>query len=340
MQKQRGFTLVELVVTVGVVAVLLSLLAPLYQAMMSSQDLAYVEKHKVYNKNIGDALLSHAKTYSAVGALPTPYTGASYTKTVYNDADVTTAGIALSQALTQGGVPPNEINDDGTTGANVRVFQVVTGLTKQVPLYVQSGPLATVTYQYGAIYMTSCQKLDSSCNPTPATGVPGSSTAMTSANYSTWKTIGTDHAAHTLSTLPIQRDMLATTAQRLDKLRDSFLSYFRAAQITAAAGDATNFYPTDSTSLGGQNPATNQSCRDGWYSLSTSGILAKINLSSSEYGKTAWGGDIQYCRDYDATGTEAPNASPHSAALRIRSSVSSGSAPDSVVSGNNLVLTF
>ncbi len=340
MKKQSGFTLVELVITVGVIAVLMVLLTPLYEGVISSQQFAYVQKSKLDSQRIGDAFLNYARNTSALGALPTPYTGGGYNKTIYNSGDATAAGIALSQVLTQQGVSPNEINDDGTTGAAVRVYQVVTGLTQQVPLYVQSGPLATLTYQYGAIYMTECMKADTTCNPTPATGVPGTSATLTSANYTTWKSTGTDHAAHIVSSLPIQKEMLTTTAQRLDKLRDSFLSFFRAAQITAAAGDATNYYPTDSTSLGGQNPATNQGCRDGWYSLATSGILAKINLSSSEYGSTAWGGAIEYCRDYDATGTQLPNAPPHSAALRIRAGVSTGAAPDAVVTGNNLVLTF
>lgn len=340
MRTQRGFTLVELVITVAIIGTLMVILAPLATAMMSSQELAYAEKHKLYNRYIADAFMNFARNTSSTGSLPASYTGGGYTKTVYNVGDVSVSGIALSQALTQQGLPPSEINDDGATGAPVRVFQSVTGLTHQAPLYGQSGPVATLTYQYGAIYLTRCSKGDASCNPTPATGVPGTSVAMTSANYASWTASGTDYPAYIVSSLPVQKEMLTTTAQRLDKLRDSFLSYFRSAQITAAAGDATNFYPADAVSLSGQTPGTNQGCRDGWYSLATSGVLAKINLSPTEYGSTAWGGAIEYCRDYDATGTKVPDAPPHSAALRIRASVSSGSGPDAAVVGNNLVLTF
>lgn len=341
MKIARGFTLIEMIVVVAVIASLMVVLAPLGAAMMSSQDLAYAEKHKLYNRYIGDALLSYARNTSALGTLPSPYTGSGHTKTVYNPADASAGGIALSQALTQQGIPPNEINDDGTTGAAVRVYQLVSsGLTQQVPLYVQSGPLATLSYQYGAVYLTQCLKADTSCNPTAASGVPGTSAAMTSANYVTWTTTGSDYPAFIVSTLPVQKEMLITTAQRLDKLRDAFLSYFRSAQITAAAGDATNYYPSGATSLSGQTPGTNQGCRDGWYSLATSNVLSKINLSSTEFGSTAWGGAIEYCRDYDATGSSTPDAPPHSAALRIRASVSTGSAPDPAVAGNNLVLTF
>lgn len=339
-KNQGGFTLVELVIVAGVLGILLLISAPLWTAMMSSQQLAYIEKHKLYNRYVADALLSYARNTSPVGALPAPYTGSGYTKTVYNPADATPAGIALSQALTDQGLPPSEVNDDGMAGANVRAYQLVTGLTYQMPLFVQSGPLATLTYQYGAIYLTQCMKTDTSCNPTPATSVPGSSVAMTSANMTGWTATGTDYPAVIVSSLPVQKEMLITTAQRLDKLRDAFLSNFRSAQITAAAGDATNFYPTDSTSLAGQTPGSNQGCRDGWYSLATSGVLAKIQLSAVEFGSTAWGGAVEFCRDYDPTGSKVADAPPHSAAIRIRASVSSGSAPDPAVPGNNLVLTF
>lgn len=339
-KRQGGFTLVELVITAAVLGILLVILAPLGQAMMSSQQLAYIEKHKLYNRNIADAFLSYARNTSPLGALPAPYTGNGYTKTAYNAADTTSAGMALSQALTDQGLPTSEINDDGMAGANVRVYQQVSDLSYQMPLFVQSGPVATLTYQYGAVYLTQCRKADTSCNPTPATAVPGSSAAMTKTNFASWTTAGTDYPAVMVSSLPIQKEMLITTAQRLDKLRDAFLSNFRAAQITAAAGDATNFYPAGATSLAGQTPGSNQGCRDGWYSLKTSDVLSKIQLSAVEFGSTAWGGAVEFCRDYDPTGTKTPDASPHSAALRIRSNVSSGSAPDPTVSGNNLVLTF
>lgn len=337
---QSGFTLIEMLITVGTTAVLMAVFAPLYQSIVSAQDRAASEKNRLYNQYVGNAFLSFARNTSTTGSLPAPYTGGGYTGTVYNSGDVTAAGIALTQALSQQGLPPNEINDDGTAGASVRVYQQVTGLSQQVPLYGRSGPLVTLTYQYGAIYMSGCEKASSTCNPTAATGIPGSSVALTSTNYNTWTTSGTDGAPYIVSTLPVQKDMLVTTANRLDKLRERLLSEFVVKQQSATAGDTTNFFPVASASLAGQTPATNQGCRDGWYSLATSTVLNGIGLAASEYGATAWGGAIEYCRDYDPAGTSGANVVPHYAALRIRANVSAGVTPDSVVSGNNVVLTF
>jgi hypothetical protein len=49
---------------------------------------------------------------------------------------------------------------------------------------------------------------------------------------------------------------------------------------------------------------------------------------------------VEFCRDYDPLGAKVADAPPHKAALRINANVSQGIAPDSVVSGNNIVLTF
>lgn len=342
MMKDRGFTLVELTIVVLVVSILFVALTPVYAYLVTSSKNTYSAQQTMNNQNIAMAFMSYAANSTGLGTLPSPYTGSGYTKTIYNPADVTVPGIALTQALTQSGIIPAQINDDGTAGVNVRVFQSVNGLTQQIPLNFLSGPLVILTYQYGAIYMTTCMKSTASCNPTVATGVPGISVAMSGANYTTWASTGTDLPAFFVSTLPIQKNMLTTTAQRLDKLRDVMISYLRVQQVNALAGDATNWYPADGTdSLQGASAATNQGCHDGWYSMSGSTILStSFDLSSTEFGTTAWGGDIEYCRDYDPTNAKAANASPHSAAIRINASVSSGIAPDHVVLGNNVVLTF
>lgn len=339
--KQAGVTLPELIIAVFVLGLLSIAIAPILNSYVVSLRSSYFKKQDVVNQTIGLALLNYAHDSTTLGTLPAPYTGGGYTSTVYNSGDTTAAGLALTAALTQAGVNPSEINDDNYASHRVRVFQRVTGLTTTVPLSFQSGPLTTLTYQFGAIYMTACAKATASCNPTAATGVPGSSVAMTGANYSTWATSGTDLTAFMISTLPLQKQMLANTSQKLDKVRDALMSYFRSQQKTAAGNDNTNWWPNGTSSLAGQTPGTNQGCRDGWYNLATdTAILPTVGLTTTEYGSTAWGGAIQYCRDYDPTGTKVANASPHLAAIRIHSSVSSGSAPDAVVVGNNLVLTF
>lgn len=347
MKRQHGFTLVELLIAVMVIGVMTIMIAPTFNSLVTAQKTAYDEKHRLNNQLIGAGLMNFAANATALGRLPAPYTGAGYTSTIYNPADATALGVQLTQSLTQTGVNPVEINDDATASHKVRVYQLVPGLTQTVPLYFQSGPLVNLTYDYGAVYQTDCPVATATCNPTPATGVPGSSPALTAANYPTWATTGTDGTAFFVSSLPIQKQMLATTVQRLEKVRDTLLSFLRAQQVTAAGGDTTNWYPNQAGasaagSLAGASPATNQGCRDGWYDLSNAAVsvLPAVGLASQEYGATAWGGAIQYCRDYDPIGSATPNSPPHYAAIRINKNASAGVAPDAAVAGNNVLVTF
>lgn len=338
--RELGVTLVEMLIVVFVVGILSIVIAPLLNSYVTSLRASYFKKQEVNNQAIGIALQNFAHDSTTLGTLPAPYTGNGYTSTVYNPTDASVAGQALTDALTQTGVNSSELNDDNYSSHRVRVYQRVAGLTMQTPLYFQSGPLVRLTYQYGAVYMTACPKGTSSCNPS-ASGVPGDSPVMTAANYATWTTTGTDLSPFFVTTLPLQKQMLANTAQKLDKVRDKLLSYFTAQQRTASGNDTTNWWLPNPGTMAGQSPATNQGCRDGWYDLSTNTtILPSVGLTTTEYGMTAWGGPIQFCRDYDPTGTKTPDAAPHLAAIRIHSSVSTGSAPDAVVVGNNLVLTF
>ncbi len=347
MKKRSGFTLVELLTVVMIIGVITVMMGPTFYALMTAQESAYLEKHRLNNQLIGVALLNYAAHSTQYGRLPLPYTGGGYTKTIYNPGDTTAAGIALTQTLTQSGINPVEINDDGKAAKNVRVYQLATPLSLTMPLYFLSGPKVTLTYDYGAIYLTACSIDNNTCNPTASSGIPGSSPVLTAINFNTWTTGGTDGPAFFISSLPLQKQMMVTTAQRLDKVRDSLLSYFRAQQITAAGGDDTNWYPNETGAAAagsktGQTPANNQECRDGWYDLSNASIkvLPTAGLAPEEFGKTAWGGTIEYCRDYDPTGVQTPDAPPHYAAIRMLKNVSIGGTPDASIAANNIVLTF
>lgn len=347
MKQQRGFTLIELLITVAVIGVMTIILAPIFNDMMTARKTAYDEKHRMNNQLIGAGLLNFAANSSLLGRLPAPYTGGGFNKTIYNAGDSTPIGVELSRAISQSGINPAEINEDATAARKVRVYQLVQGLAHDVPLYFQSGPLVRLTYDYGAIYLTACMMNSGSCNPAPATGVPGSSTALTAANFSTWTTTGTDGPAFFLSSLPIQKQMLTTTVQRLEKVRDTMLSYMRTQQMTAAGGDKTNWFPNQdglpaAGTKTGAAPGTNQGCRDGWYELSDAAVkvLPAVGLAIQEHGITAWGGSVQYCRDFDPMGTKTPNDPPHYGAIRILKNVSFGVGPDTGVPGNNVVLTF
>ena len=338
--KQHGFTLIEITMVLVALAILAAVFTPIYGSIGVSQGRAAVARNYMNSSKIADALNATAATIPGA-VLPNPYTGAGYFRTVYNPADTSAVNLALIENLKKAQVPFGEVNSDGTAGESVRVYQLVSGLSKTMPWDYKSGPLITLNYQFAAIYMTECRKGTATCNPNAATGVPGDSAALTATNFSTWAPAGTDQDAVYINTLDVQTDMLETTKQKMLKLQDAFLSYFRTAQVTAAAGDGTNFYPAATSSMAGQNPAgVQQGCRDGWYSLTTSDILPKIGLTTAQYGTTAWNAPIEYCRDYDPTGTKSPDASPHFAALRIRSNLSLGAAPDSSIPNNNIVFTF
>jgi type II secretory pathway pseudopilin PulG len=338
---QGGFTIAELVVAAAVLGVMSLALTSTFSGLTGAMKASYNERQRLNNQKIRDGLLKYARYHSTLGALPTPYTLASSSikNAVYNPSSSTTAGLNLASVLMESGVSTTEINDDNYGSKRLRVYQMVPDLTVTVPLYFQSGPITTLTYQYGVIYQTDCSKTDTSCNN--GTLMPGSSATMTSSNYATWTTSGNDVAAVAISSLPIQKQMLATTQVKLDKLRDAFIAYMRMKQQTALATDTTNWYPSGSSSLSGQTPGTNQGCRDGWYNLSSDTvILPELGLQSGEYGSTAWSGRVEYCRDYDPAGTSGANTPPHNGALRINKNVSTGSNPDTTTASNNIFLSF
>lgn len=328
-----GFTLLELLITIVVLGVLMLLLVPVFQAFLTATTNNYNEQAKADNQRIGDALTSVAKN-AGVGRLPAPYTGGGYTSTIYNPADGTALGLAVRQAIADSGVSPVVVNDDGTGTRRARVYQRVTGLTQDMPMYFRSGPLVTLTYDYGVVYLTQCP-VGGSCL---TGGVPGASPALTAANRNTWAAVSPDQSPVFVSSLPVQTAMLQTTARRVDRVRDALMSYYRGKQLTAAATDTTNWFP--GSTLAGRTPASNQGCRDGWYALDSTPVLPIIGLSQQEFGVTAWGGRIEYCADYDPLASKTPNAPPHAAALRFRAAVSSGAAPDPSVLSNNVILTL
>lgn len=343
---QGGFTLLELVIAVTLLGFVSISMAPVFNLFVTAKTQTYTESQAAINVRLSQGFLAHAREVSPLGQLPEPYTDSpsKLHNAPYNPADVSAS--AVGPYLVQTRVASQEINDDNTAAARVRVYQRLQGLSQDVPLYFQSGPAVRLTYDFGALYSTICPRSNTtpSCNINSSLGIPGASPVLTAANVLTWQTVAPDYPGIMFSTLQIQKDMLRLTSTRLDRVRDGFASYFRAKVISASASDSTNWYPAPSSgtpNLATLLPAINQGCRDGWYDLSTTDILTQVGLTATELGKTAWGGTVQYCRDYDPAGTGAANAPPHFAAIRINKGVSTAAAPDAILPAiNNIVLSF
>lgn len=334
MKAARGFTLIELLIVLILIGVLMLMMAPLFAQFITASSNNYVEQARIDNQRIADAMVAVAQN-EGNGVLPTPYSGGGYTSTIMNPADSSAIGIAFRQQLSEARLPPIAINDDGTAEKNVRVFQRLSGLQLVTPIYFRSGPLVTLTYDYGVIYLTRCPLANTGC---ANSGIPGASPPLTALNRATWEALMPDVAPVFVSALPVQKSMLAATTRRIDRVRDALLSYYRGKQLVAAATDTTNWYP--GSGMGGKSPGANQGCRDGWYALDTTTVLPLVGLSQGEFGLTSWGGRLEYCRDYDPAASKSANAPPHAAAIRLRSDVSQGLAPDAAVIGNNVILTL
>jgi prepilin-type N-terminal cleavage/methylation domain-containing protein len=331
----RGFTLIEFLLGTIIAGIALSSMSIVIGHYFNGYRTTKTEAQKSVNIKIAQALIEYAQSNTQAGfkgKIQAPYQdSALWNNAVVKPSDTTPKWKELTQFILSSGVDPALIGDDNSQSHNLRVLQVANNITYQVPLYFRSGPLVLLTYQFGAVYSTACPRADSTCNTTSQP--PGSSPALTATNYATWKTTGTDFAPIFVSTLPMQRVMLRQTAQTLDYVRDSLLSYFRRQQINAVSpNDPTNWWPGGS--LAGANQATNEKCADGWYPLSTATILSDIGIDPLIYGVTAWGGSIQFCRDYAPAVAGQP---PHYGALRINKNVTSAAAPDNAT---DVIVTF
>lgn len=339
---QGGFSLIELLITVIVLGVLASALSAIFSTLGGLVEIERRESETAVNAGIASAMESWAASESVLGQLPAPYTGGGRTNAPVNPASAAATDLALMDLMRRQRIEPAAFADDASAFRNVRVYQRITGLTETSPLYRSTGPVATLTYQLGVIYSTNCAMTGSTCNPTAATGIPGSSVVLTAANRQTWAVTAPDFAPVFVSTLSTQRARLDQTAEQLRKISNELVRLFNLRRISAAPTATNNFYPLNTAfSLAGGSPGVNMGCRDGWYDLSAANvnILAQIALPQAQFGTTPWGGAIHYCRDYDPLGTNGANAEPHYGALRIRASVSVGLAPTGAA-GTDMVVTF
>ncbi|MBK4738746.1 type II secretion system protein [Noviherbaspirillum pedocola] len=328
MKTQRGFTMIEMTIAIILIGVVTIIVAPLLGELASSQNTAYRTRQITLNRKIAKAMIEYAKRVSPTGSLPMFYS---------NNSDLFAAPLnpsdnAQSNVYQMNGVPLEEANDDNRAAHLLRIFQRIGGLTQTVPLSRRSGPQVTITFEYGAVYNTTCSK-GASCDK----NAPDVSALMTSSNYGTWQPTPPDFGASYVSSWPVQMAMLADTDKLAQALQDAFSRYFDAQQA-ANPGSTANFYPNNGASTVA-SASSNQGCWYSWMSLNNSSLLDTVGLNRT-MGVTAWGGNIEYCRDFDATGSSSPDAAPHYAAIRFNNNVSAGSAPDASIASNNVILSF
>jgi prepilin-type N-terminal cleavage/methylation domain-containing protein len=344
LRRQRGLTMMELVIAISLLGIISITLSPTFRTFLTARDRAYVERQVLINGKIAKAMLDYAEQSGTAGLLPSYYNN-STSKIFFGIANpASTTG--LTPYLVQQGVPMRELNDDGRTGAKVRVWQKLSsGLTQTTQLYGQSGPPIDLSYEMAAVYMTDCGRTDT-CNTTATSTTPPKGNKMTAV---TWQPGAADVGPVVFSTLPLQRKMLEITSVRMERIREAMTSYVRAKTLSAAASDNTNWYPepTDTSAYAGmlvQDPSANQGCRTVWFDLSAVNVdvLGKVGMSQDELGRTAWGAPIEYCRDYDpaGTGTTDSNKPPHYAALRIHRLVAAVTQPDSFDPTQNALISF
>lgn len=328
---QSGFTLIELVVSVAILGVLLAMLAPMLSWAMTFIEAANRNEVTLNNRKLADGLLSYARASNG-GRLPASATNGSIRHDLYNTS---TSPATLVEALRNTGVPVSEILGDKAVNQNRRVYQVVRNLEHTEPLYFTTGPGMVLRYDFGVIYMTELKR-----NSAATGNSYGASPELTSTNRLTWEPVYPDYGAIAFSSLPLQKEMLRMTLARINRLTDRLQSEYHARLRYTAAAATTNLFPANTAfQLAGATPAMNMGCRDGWYDLSAVNvdILEQIGLNKDEYSRTAWGGQIAYCRDYVSNTASAPDEPPHYAAIRIHRETWATGTPGA---GNEAIISF
>jgi prepilin-type N-terminal cleavage/methylation domain-containing protein len=327
----KGFTLLEMLLSVVIASLLLSVMFGWMKVTDAAQERSYRDSIRLDNQNIARALRSYAAAENN-GFLPAPYTGGNY-----KSAPVDVGNATLLEYLAQGEIASSRYNQDDSASENVKHYQLITPKpTYCMPIVGSSSECVTLSYDRAVIYQTTCALADA-CND----GTPGASAPYA---MSGWQPTYPDLSPVEISTLDIQQSFWRDTWIRLNDVRWKIRTGFNATVAAAAAGDTTNhfFKPNlaGSPNLIGADPATNQGCRDGWYQLNSIdvNVLSYYGLDpQSVYAVTAWGGRIDYCQDYDPTNAGA-NVLPHVAALRINKSVTAGSAPSATITQNLILL--
>lgn len=322
--KQSGLTLVELLVSVIILGVLMVIIGPLFSNALTFMDAAKRSEVQLNNQKLASGMLSYARNKD--GKLPPQRSDFS----LYDEEATAGSGYDLFLELSGAGVAPNQINTTGFGVNAKKMYQLAGPIPFKQPVYFSSGDLVTLYYEVGVIYQTNCPAKEACANST-APWSNGGADKLVVNNIVGWKVNGGDYAPVMFNTLAEQKSMLRTTIGRINRLSDRISSsYYAKARATEQSG--VNHF---AGSNGSADPASG--CWSGWDRLISSSTLATIGLNREEYGKTAWGGRVEYCRDYKPGGLAGQP--PFYAALRINKDLKVGSHP-STTNSNNVIFTF
>lgn len=342
---QKGFTLLELLVSIVLIGIMSSIVFSVIPLIEFNQQRAYEEGAFEKNRAVALGILKYAN--ETTGRLPQPYFGTVNSVRYVSAAAHPTATDALNAGVRNNiqslGVPTTQIFHDGTMAQNVRVYQRAQGLTRNLPVRGVTGDYVTVTYDVGVVYQTECSQFQACNNGIAGTSVPGASALLTISNHTNWVATLPDSQDYFFSTLDYQKRLLDLTMDNVSIVIRRIQNDYAYKSITSAPNDVTNFFlgPNGGGApnlSGTTNSTTNEGCYDGWYDLSAANvnILERYGLNKTMYGTTAWGGRIEFCRDYDPINA-GKNALPHSAALRFNRNVTSGPAPSV---GQNIIIAL
>lgn len=322
--KQSGLTLIELLISVVILGILMAVLGPIFSNALTFMDSAKKSEVKLNNQKLAAGMLSFARNHN--GMLPPERPDFS----LFDRSATSGEPYELFLELTGVGVAPNEINTNGYGLDLMKMYQVVGGLTHEQPLFFSTGDTVTLNYEVGVIYQSNCPVLGA-CKGAPFAA--DRSERLTAANIASWNIKGKDYAPVMINTLAEQKTLQRITLGRLNRLSDRFSSHFYAKSRVSEQSGVNHFAGLMPT-LGYKTDG----CWTQWDDLSSTNTLASIGLDRNEYGKTAWGGRIEYCRNYKPTALVGGEP-PFYAALRINKNLRPNSNP--AASGSaNAIITF
>ena len=137
MGKKDGFTLIEMMVTIGIIAILSAIAVPNYISHRNNQQVSRAAR-EIYSA-LQSAKMSAINDNTTINVLFSPGTSSAGTYLVFEDANNNDAfDTALDRALSSGQMPP------GVTMQSA-AFAGVASSTKFTPLGLTTGENGTVT---------------------------------------------------------------------------------------------------------------------------------------------------------------------------------------------------